>query len=308
MNRTIRRNERSPARAGGTRLTRVAGVLGILAAVALILAGSGVAQAQQPVTSPASAPQSGPLTPARTLSVTVYMHGTDHELGFGSNETGERSQTRTANFTRWGDSQQISFEDLCVGDEVVVRVSMEAVAAPTGGITLTGSAQLLEGDDCQTADVEDTEAFNLYAPPNGQRVEDSKDLANTGFGGGDTGIVKISAINGPFVGAGPRVEGPRTQSQVLPAEAGRTITCTRNPVSTNLICAAPPQPGDALAITWYSGFDAKVEFTATFLGEDPANSALWRLRVTAVGAEYRNVPILGVPLQEGVIIPINPTP
>jgi hypothetical protein len=96
--------------------------------------------------------------------------------------------------------------------------------------------------------------------------------------------------------------------QAMPRPTGITVNCVRHPLSTHLICERGPQPGDTLAITWYDGFNVTVSFTAMFLGEEPATPELWRLVVTAVDAEFRNIPILGVPLQQGVAILINHAP
>jgi hypothetical protein len=199
MKGTVLLEERVTARRSSPRLARIAGVLGILAVAALFLSGSDVARAQQPAPAPrpAPAPQSGALQQPRTLTVTLYMSAVDNELVF-NDETGNSSQQRTLNFERWGESQNIIFDRLCVGDEVKVTAPMTAIADPTGGITIQGSAQLWEGDDCDTTDLADTETISFTVSPGG-REQVKKELENEGIGGGDTGTVEITAVNGPFI-------------------------------------------------------------------------------------------------------------
>jgi hypothetical protein len=82
----------------------------------------------------------------------------------------------------------------CAGDEVRVTLELNAQGAARNAVLITGTARLYEGTNCTTTDLEQEKSIRLTVPADSY-APFTINLANSGFGGGDTAKITLNFGN-----------------------------------------------------------------------------------------------------------------
>lgn len=129
----------------------------------------------------------------RKVEVSGMISAMDHET-FGSNERESAPVSGVALVSSEGLPSELVKMSLGVGGEVRVDLELNVSISANDFVRINGSAKLFEGDDENTQDLEDEELVNIQVAPDHPR-ELKIDLANTGFGGGDTANIVLTFTN-----------------------------------------------------------------------------------------------------------------